>query len=76
MITVYLDGDILKMSLTELKEKRYNVLVNKTNGYSHDWLTAVKFNSNLIQNVGGQETIWCTTKNIGLINNSSEVTFS
>lgn len=73
MITVYLDGKILKMTLEELIAKNYNVLVNKTNGYSHDWQEVVKFDPSLVQ-YGIQ--IWCTIREVGFVYNSSVVSFS
>jgi hypothetical protein len=76
MITVYLDGEFLKLSLEELEKSGYNVIVNKTNGYSHDWQEVVEFDSKLIRNVGGVETIWCTKKPIGFVDGSSQVSFS
>lgn len=73
MITVYLDGEILKMTLEDLILRNYNVVVNKTNGYSHDWQEVVKFNPFLIHN--GRE-IWCTKKEIGFVKGSSILSFS
>lgn len=76
MMTVYCDGQMHKMTLNELKEKGWNVVVNKTNGYSHDWEEVYPFDESLIKNIGGIPTIWCTTKPIGRVMGSSVVSFS
>ena len=76
MIIVYCDGEMYKMTLKELKSKGWNVLVTKSNGYSHIWSEIFPFDKKYIKNVGGFKTIWCTTKQCGFEKGSSEVSFS
>lgn len=65
------------MTLAELKATGWNVIVNKTNGYSHDWQEIHPFDEKHIRSVGGQPTIWCTTKPATtFVQGSSIVSFS
>ena len=76
IITVYCDGIMHKMTINELKQKKWNVVVLKTNGYSHDWEEIVPFDESLIQMVCGKQTIWCTTKDVNCKIQNSIVSFS
>ena len=75
-ITVYFKGEMFKMTLKELRAKGWNTLVNKSNGYSHDWQEGKKFEKTDIEIIGGVKTIWCTDKGTGFIQGTSSVSFS
>ena len=72
-LLVYNDGEILNLTVKELKQLKLNVIVNKTNGYSHDYSMVVKYHKKYIRNVGGKKTLWTTKKAIGKLPNSSTV---
>jgi hypothetical protein len=76
IITVYCDGVMHKITINELKQKKWNVVVLKTNGYSHDWEEIVPFDESLIQIVCDKPTIWCTTKEVKQKIYNSVVSFS
>ena len=76
MICVYCDGEILRMTLDELKDSKLNVVVNKTNGYSLDWQEVHPFSEAKIRNVCGVPTVWCTRDPLGEVKGSSSVSFS
>ena len=75
-ITVYFERSMHKMTTEQIKESGWNVLVNKTNGYSLDWQESVPFDEKYIRNIGGSPTIYCTSKPLGLIQGTSSVSFS
>lgn len=75
-ITVYLEGKISKMTMEELKGSGLNVIVNRTNGYSHDWNDSEPFDEGHIQWKDTNPTVWCTKKPVGRIMGSSVVSFT
>jgi len=72
LITVYLDGVKLKMNQNTLMKRKYNIVVNRTNGYSHDWQEIVPFSMTYVKN----RTVYCTVKPTGEVKGSSVVSFS
>lgn len=66
-----------KLTIKEIKEivkeNEYNLVVPKTNGYSHDWEEAIEFKEEHILNI---HNVYLTKKPLGRIMGSSIVSFS
>jgi len=75
---VYLDGEYLgemdsDQVIQLVEEDQLNVLVNKTNGYSHDWQAVEKFDKE--KHLTGR--IYLTkNKEDGMVQGTSTVSFS
>ncbi|MBK9723309.1 MAG: hypothetical protein IPO78_17235 [Saprospiraceae bacterium] len=77
MHNVYLDNNYLgKMNIAQIIKKanseKLNVIINKSNGYSHDWQEVVDFSIDIFH----EPHIYLTHKPIGRIFGSSIVSFS
>ena len=75
-VTVYLDGVKHQITLKKLKSKGWNMIRHRSNGYSHDWSEICVFEESRIQNINGVLTVWCTIKPLGIVQGSSQVSFS